>query len=75
MLLDNNNEDGKRRIRKVTGDMIKEAKEKGVCPCEICNQVDNTDRCGAVNCFAWYVWFSEHWQNIKEAARRKGFNV
>jgi ribonuclease HIII len=54
---------------------IKEAKEKGVCPCEICNQVDNTDRCGAVNCFAWYVWFSEHWQNIKEAARRKGFNV
>ena len=75
MLLDNNNEDGKRRICKVTGEIIKEAKEKGVSPCKLCKQVSNPDRCGAVNCYSWYVWFSEKWQNIREAARRMGYNV
>ena len=50
-----------------------EAKEKGVSPCELCRLKDSN--CGAVNCYSWYVWFSEKWQNIKEAARRKGYNV
>jgi hypothetical protein len=64
-----------RKVFKATGELIKEAKEKGVCPCDICKQVPDTEKCNSPSCYAWYVWFSEKWQNIKEAARRKGYNV
>ncbi len=64
-----------KKIFKGIVDLIEEAKEKGVCPCYICKQVADPGKCGAPNCYAWYAWFSEHWQNIKEAARRKGYRV
>lgn len=73
MTLNNNNEDGERTVFKITSDLIKEAKQKGVSPCDICNHDQN--KCGGQNCYAWYVWFSEKWQDIKEAARRRGYNV
>ena len=62
-----------RKIYKGTTELIKEAKEKGVSPCELCRLKESN--CGAVNCYSWYVWFSEKWQNIKEAARMKGYRV
>lgn len=42
-----------RKIYKGTTELIKEAKEKGVSPCELCRLKDSN--CGAVNCYSWYV--------------------
>ena len=64
-----------RKIYGATNELVKEAKEKGVCPCGICKKVENPDKCAATGCYAYYVWFAEKWQNIKEAARRKGYKV
>lgn len=64
-----------RKICKSTSELIKEAKEKGVSPCSLCCQVKDPEKCAGGGCYAWTVWFYGKWQNIKEAARRKGFRV
>lgn len=68
-------EDAERKIYSKTAEIIKEAKEKNCCPCAICTQVEHPKKCAGGNCYMWYAWFCEKWQNIQEAARRKGMNV
>ena len=70
-----NSEGEERKVLKTTNELIENAKQKGVCPCDICEQVADPQKCSGTGCFAWVVWFSEHWQNIREAARKKGYRV
>jgi hypothetical protein len=64
-----------RRTAPKTLERIKEMKEKGVCPCDVCTRVVDPEKCSGLGCYPWYVWFKDKWRDIRKAARMKGYNV
>ena len=47
--------------------LVKEAREKKVSPCALCEDWGNPDYCANKNgCTAWKCWFKDCWRRIRK---------
>lgn len=58
-----------------TLELLAACEAEGCNSCAICDLSVHPWRCNSSNCYAWETWFRGKWRNIREAARRKGYNV